>query len=347
MARELRPRRRPDRGGPGCGRVAVRPARARRARRAPRSSGGRRSRSVSVHRRHDGAPPARRRSVISAARPDTSGESMRRGAVDVDLELLDHPARVGCDSSTTRSARRAASRTLCVTNRTVKRPVCPEPLELVVQHVAGHRVERAERLVHQQDVGVLRERAGERDPLAHAAGQLVRPLVGEVRRGAPGRAAASARWRVRVAPAARPRSSQRELDVARDREPREQRRLLEHQRGAPADVDGAGRRLVEAGDEVEQRALAAARRAEQAHELARRARPARSGRARGRRSPPRPNAFDTSSTTTAASGHGGRRSRSDGGRVPCPRVGRTLISPAPPAAPSARLAGSSLSSVRS
>ncbi len=55
----------------------------------------------------------------------------------------------------------------------------PEPLELVVEHVARHRVERAERLVHEEDVGVLRERAGERDALAHAAGQLVRALLGE------------------------------------------------------------------------------------------------------------------------------------------------------------------------
>ena len=64
---------------------------------------------------------------------------------------------------------------------------------------------------------------------------------------------------------------QRELDVAAHREPREQRGLLEHQPGAVGPhVDLARRRLVEAGDEVEQRALAAARRAEQADELARR-----------------------------------------------------------------------------
>ena len=64
---------------------------------------------------------------------------------------------------------------------------------------------------------------------------------------------------------------QRELDVAARGEPREQRRLLEHQRGAGvAGVDGARARAVEPGDDVEQRALAAAGRAEQAHELARR-----------------------------------------------------------------------------
>ena len=54
-----------------------------------------------------------------------------------------------------------------------------DPLQLVVQQVAGHRVERAERLVHQQHVRVLGQRPGQGDPLPHAAGQLVRPLAGE------------------------------------------------------------------------------------------------------------------------------------------------------------------------
>ena len=53
----------------------------------------------------------------------------------------------------------------------------PQPLELVVEEVAGHGVEGAEGLVHQQDVGVLGQRPGQRDPLAHAARQLVGPLA--------------------------------------------------------------------------------------------------------------------------------------------------------------------------
>jgi len=48
-------------------------------------------------------------------------------------------------------------------------PLGADPLQLVVQQVAGHRVQCAERLVHQHDVGVLRQRAGHRDALAHAA----------------------------------------------------------------------------------------------------------------------------------------------------------------------------------
>ena len=49
-------------------------------------------------------------------------------------------------------------------------------LEQLVLHVAAdQRVERAERLVHQQQVGVGGERAGQADALLHAAGQLVGP----------------------------------------------------------------------------------------------------------------------------------------------------------------------------
>ena len=54
-----------------------------------------------------------------------------------------------------------------------------DPVQFVVQQVPGHRVQRAERLVHQQHVRVLGQRPGQRDPLPHAAGQLVRPLVAE------------------------------------------------------------------------------------------------------------------------------------------------------------------------
>ena len=46
--------------------------------------------------------------------------------------------------------------------------------------VAGDGVERAERLVHQQDRGIERQGAGDRDALAHAAGELARPLVAGV-----------------------------------------------------------------------------------------------------------------------------------------------------------------------
>ena len=72
-----------------------------------------------------------------------------------------------------------------------------------MQHVAGDRVERRERLVHEQHVAVLRERPGQRDALAHAAGQLVRRLPPEPSR----RTSSSRRWASsrRSPPCRRPR----------------------------------------------------------------------------------------------------------------------------------------------
>ena len=52
------------------------------------------------------------------------------------------------------------------------RGAVPEPQELEVEAFAGHRIERAERLVEEQDLGGKRQRPGERDALACAAGQL-------------------------------------------------------------------------------------------------------------------------------------------------------------------------------
>src|SRR5262249_6513141 len=63
--------------------------------------------------------------------------------------------------------------------------------------------------------------------------------------------------------------SQRELDVARRRQPGQQPGLLEHHRHPPAaDAHVACGGRVEAGDQREQRALPAARGADQADELA-------------------------------------------------------------------------------
>ncbi len=80
----------------------------------------------------------------------------------------------------------------------------PHPQQLALQHVAGDRVERRERLVHQQHAGTVlglaaggrgRERAGQRDALAHAAGELVRALVALARRAGPATSSSSARCR--------------------------------------------------------------------------------------------------------------------------------------------------------
>ena len=86
----------------------------------------------------------------------------------------------------------------------------PDALELLVQQVARDGVERGERLVHEQHGTVLREGARERDALAHAAGELVRALLGGIRevdgveqRRGPSRGARRAGRRAGAVPARR------------------------------------------------------------------------------------------------------------------------------------------------
>ena len=144
----------------------------------------------------------------------------------------------------------------------------PDPFELVVQNVTSHGVERAEGFVHQQDFRVLRECPRQRDPLAHATRQLVGAPIGGVDE--------LHQLEQLIGPGAAPFAFlhapqlERELDVAPSREPGKQCALLEHQRDlAVGDVDDASRRLVEAGDDVEQGGLAAARGPDETGELAR------------------------------------------------------------------------------
>ena len=53
----------------------------------------------------------------------------------------------------------------------------------VLQVGAGLRVDRGERLVHEQHLGLVGDRAGDRHALLHAAGELPRVALGGVRRG--------------------------------------------------------------------------------------------------------------------------------------------------------------------
>ena len=61
----------------------------------------------------------------------------------------------------------------------------PDALDVAVELLARHRVERGERLVHQQHARVGRERAGQRDALLHAAGELVHVGARRILRGRP------------------------------------------------------------------------------------------------------------------------------------------------------------------
>ncbi len=69
---------------------------------------------------------------------------------------------------------------LCVTNSAVLGVLLPQIEQQLVHLVAGDRVQRAERFVHQQQLGVVDKRAADRDTLAHAAGQLMRLLAREI-----------------------------------------------------------------------------------------------------------------------------------------------------------------------
>ena len=170
----------------------------------------------------------------------------------------------------------------------------PEMEQLVAHLLAGDLVQRRERLVHQQQRRIERQRAGNRDPLLHAAGQRVGPKMAELaeshqldqlgdRRSVPG-----AR-RVEFAPQA---------DVGLDIAPGQQCRLLKDQpdlfqalrfrRLVAEDRDLSRSGRLQPGDDPQQRGLAAAARSHQRDELAggnrkRGGRDCRQGRAVGAR----------------------------------------------------------------
>ena len=159
--------------------------------------------------------------------------------------------------------------------------------QLVLQMLADQRVERRERLVHQQDAGVGGEGARQADALLHAAAELVGELVGELvephelqllvdglvprppcrRRGCRGRsrhcrarsATASARtagtpWRCGCG-AAGAGSAASQLATSMSRR-------------SVMDDDAAARDLVEAVDAAQQRGFAGAGQAHQHQDLA-------------------------------------------------------------------------------
>src|SRR5437588_541289 len=120
----------------------------------------------------------------------------------------------------------------------------PDPLlqrqQLVLELAADERVERRERLVHEQDVRIGRDRPREPDALLHAAGELAAIALGPLREpderellvdDAPALLG-------RVAPQLEP-----EADVVAHRSPRQQAELLEHHGDAQA-ANAAQRRRI-------------------------------------------------------------------------------------------------------
>ena len=180
--------------------------------------------------------------------------------------------------TTTRVERNTASAIECVTKTIVEPVSLPDPQQLHVQALARHLVERAERLVHQQQRRRERERARDRDPLLHAAGELPRMVVSRTRSSSTSSSISSIRARALVAVPAE--HLERQRDVLRDGAPVVEHGVLEDDPVVAVEprllrrlaVDRARvplGRLDEVADDAEQRRLAAARRADQRDELAR------------------------------------------------------------------------------
>ena len=93
------------------------------------------------------------------------------------------------DMTTTRSPRKTASEMLCVMSMMVLRLRLPDALQLEVHALARQGIERAERLVHQQDLRIARQRTADAGALLHAAGQLIRIAMRRNRRARSSRAA--------------------------------------------------------------------------------------------------------------------------------------------------------------
>ncbi len=198
------------------------------------------------------------------------------------------------DITMTRSASRTASSMQWVMNSDRSCVLQPQLLKVDPHLLAGQRVERAERLVHQQEGWIVDQRAHDRGALAHAAGKLVRIAVCEILEADRGEQAARA---LAIGARIEPAQLDLEEDVAEHRAPVEQHRSLEHdaepvcgpvddcaRRRAPRPASAGCRPAIEA----QQRALAAARRTDDGEELASsRIVKVDAGRARASRSSPR------------------------------------------------------------
>ena len=174
-----------------------------------------------------------------------------------------------------RSARNSASSRLCVTNTTATPSCCPDSAELHLHELARLRVERGERLVHEQDLRLERQRAGQADALLHAARQLVRITVLEVLQADQPqvRRALAARARARGMPWICSGNSTLSSTVrhgSRRNDWKTKPACGPGSDGAIAvDQHLAAVRLEQSMHQPQQRRLATARRPDQAHELAR------------------------------------------------------------------------------
>ncbi|MHC2592777.1 hypothetical protein ACVIG9_006833 [Bradyrhizobium ottawaense] len=98
--------------------------------------------------------------------------------------------------------------------------------EILHQEFAGLRIQRGERLVHQEDRGLHRERARDADTLAHAAGELLG--IGFAKISQP-RAAQGILDQLTALSGRELSVQQREFDVLLHARPGQQRKILEYE----------------------------------------------------------------------------------------------------------------------
>ena len=148
--------------------------------------------------------------------------------------------------------------------------------QLEARALAQLAVERGQRLVEQQELGPLDQRAGQRHALALAARELRRPAFAVVGQRTWSSASAT---RVAISAARQALAAQAVADVGRHVHVREEGVGLEHHVDRPAvrrhaghvlavDQDAARVGRLEARDHAQQRGLAAARAAQEGEQLA-------------------------------------------------------------------------------
>ena len=152
----------------------------------------------------------------------------------------------------------------------------PQAQQVVVEAVARDLVEGREGLVHEQDARPCHQRTGDRHAHLHAAGELARIGLLEALEADQRQHLGGAGLGLGLAHGF---EHQRHHHVGDGGRPRHQRRVLEDEAeialgttggiiGRRRPVDAAGAGCAEPGDHAQQRRLAAARRAQQADELA-------------------------------------------------------------------------------
>src|SRR5580700_8475134 len=150
----------------------------------------------------------------------------------------------------------------------------PQPQHFVAHQEPGLRVERAERLVEQDQARLQHERARNADALAHAARQLRRIGAGEVFESHEGQRIVDAAAYLGLGDAA---AAQAERGIVPYRQPGEAGVLLEDDANTFGDFAAdrlaferhrARGRPLQAGEHFEERRLAAARRPDHGEELA-------------------------------------------------------------------------------